>query len=129
VTRHGYRRGGFFGGYETRREEVELRALKLASMACSFQNAADPTIGSGMQQARDFRAEKTVEVVRNHEDGTCSAVVPTSRRVATLARVDARKHVDGRVTVNPMRGGWFSSQGRATAPKWRRRAMRVRVTG
>jgi hypothetical protein len=26
--------------------------------------------GSGMQQARDLRAEETVEVVRNHEDGT-----------------------------------------------------------
>ena len=26
--------------------------------------------GSGMQQARDLRAEEIVEVVRNHEDGT-----------------------------------------------------------
>jgi hypothetical protein len=25
--------------------------------------------GSGMQQARDLRAEETVEVVRNHEGG------------------------------------------------------------
>jgi len=38
-----------------------------------------------MQQAHDFRAEKFVEVVRNHEDETCSMVVPLSRRVATLA--------------------------------------------
>jgi hypothetical protein len=44
------------------------------------RNAADPTIGSGMQQARNFWTEKTVEVVQNHEDGTCSAVVPKSRR-------------------------------------------------
>jgi hypothetical protein len=28
-------------------------------------------VGSGMQQARNPSAEKAVEVVRNHEDGTC----------------------------------------------------------
>jgi hypothetical protein len=33
-------------------------------------NAANPRVGSGMQQARDLRAEEAVEVVRNHEDGT-----------------------------------------------------------
>jgi len=33
-------------------------------------NATNPRTGSGMQQARDLRAEETVEVVRNHEDGT-----------------------------------------------------------
>jgi hypothetical protein len=60
------------------------------------RNAANLRIGSGMQQARDFRAEKAVEVVRNHGDGTCSEVVPTSRRAATLVRVDARKRVDGK---------------------------------
>jgi hypothetical protein len=30
----------------------------------------EPQVGSGMQQARDLRAEEPVEVVRNHEDGT-----------------------------------------------------------
>jgi len=34
------------------------------------RNAANPMTGSGMQQARDLRAEETVEVVRNHADGT-----------------------------------------------------------
>jgi hypothetical protein len=34
------------------------------------RNAANPRIGSGMQQARDSEAEETVEVVQNHEDGT-----------------------------------------------------------
>jgi len=34
------------------------------------RNAANPMTGSGMQQARTLRAEETVEVVRNHEDGT-----------------------------------------------------------
>jgi hypothetical protein len=33
-------------------------------------NTTNPMTGSGMQQARDLRAEETVEVVRNHEDGT-----------------------------------------------------------
>jgi hypothetical protein len=42
--------------------------------------------GSGMQQARDLRAEETVEVVRNHADGT------RFRRwlFGTEARSDAR---------------------------------------
>jgi hypothetical protein len=31
---------------------------------------SEPQVGSGMQQARDLRAEEPVEVVRNHEDGT-----------------------------------------------------------
>jgi hypothetical protein len=35
-------------------------------------NATDPRVGSGMQQAREPRAEEAVEVVRNHEDGTRS---------------------------------------------------------
>jgi hypothetical protein len=33
-------------------------------------NAANLMIGSGMQQARDLRAEETIEVVKNHGDGT-----------------------------------------------------------
>jgi hypothetical protein len=39
----------------------------------SARNATNPRIGSGMQQARELRAEKTGEVVRNHEVGTGSA--------------------------------------------------------
>jgi hypothetical protein len=30
----------------------------------------EPLTGCGVQQTRDFRAEETVEVVRNHEGGT-----------------------------------------------------------
>ena len=33
-------------------------------------NTANLMTGSGMQQARDLRAEETIEVVQNHEDGT-----------------------------------------------------------
>ena len=49
-------------------------------------NAANPMTGSGMQQARDLRAEETVEVVRNHEDGTGSR----GWLLGTEARSDAR---------------------------------------
>jgi len=31
-------------------------------------------IGSGTQQARSAQEEEAVEVVRNHEDGTCGAL-------------------------------------------------------
>jgi len=49
--------------------------------------------GSGMQQARDLRAEETVEVVRNHEDGTrIPRVAPSGpKQAATSAGVDARQ--------------------------------------
>lgn len=33
-------------------------------------NAADPRAGSEMKQAHSLYPEKTVEVVRNHKDGT-----------------------------------------------------------
>jgi hypothetical protein len=33
-------------------------------------NVSNPQVVSGTQQARILRAEETVEVVRNHEDGT-----------------------------------------------------------
>jgi hypothetical protein len=33
-------------------------------------NTANLMTGSGMQQARDLRAEETIEVVKNHGDGT-----------------------------------------------------------
>jgi len=36
-------------------------------------------VGSGMQQARDLAAEKTVEVVQNHADGTGSASLAARR--------------------------------------------------
>jgi hypothetical protein len=75
-------------------------------------NAANPTIGSGMQQARDSRtprgvdlltekaAEQTGEVVRNHEVGTGLLVwlARGRRRGGDIALgVDAGEHVDGGV--------------------------------
>jgi len=49
--------------------------------------------GSGMQQARDLRAEETIEVVRNHEDGTGrqgrDSLPP--KPTATSVGVDARQ--------------------------------------
>ena len=58
MTRYGCRRGMSFEGY--RRRGKWLRP----------GNAANPRVGSGMQQARDLRAEEAVEAVRNREDGT-----------------------------------------------------------
>lgn len=42
-------------------------------------NAVNPRVGSRMQQACDLRAEKAVEVVQNHEDGTGLAGRATRR--------------------------------------------------
>jgi len=39
-------------------------------MAARARNAANPRIGSRVQQTCNLRAEETVEVVRNHADGT-----------------------------------------------------------
>jgi hypothetical protein len=59
-------------------------------------------IGSGMQQARDFRKRRTVEVVRNHEDGKVPWIgnPGTARRATVTPRVEAtrlrfRQDVDG----------------------------------
>jgi hypothetical protein len=71
VTQFCYRRGGFFEGYDPRREESAGSLKGSGANDDLTRNAANPRIGSGMQQARELRAEKTVEVVRNHEDGTC----------------------------------------------------------
>lgn len=79
VTRHGYRRGEFFEGYDASRGTVS--ALQVASAAGKQApgNVTNPTVGSGMQQARDPVAEQTVEVVQNHEDGTGSASLAARR--------------------------------------------------
>jgi hypothetical protein len=44
--------------------------VQVDSEARSAGNPADLMTGSGMQQARDLRAEETIEVVKNHGDGT-----------------------------------------------------------
>jgi hypothetical protein len=55
--------------------------LGLGSVA---RNAANPMIGSGMQQARAFRGRSSAEVVRNHEGGSCPGCgSPGTRAVAT----------------------------------------------
>ena len=53
-----------------RDEETEASLLVDVSPP-DAPNAMNPKAGSGMQQARRPGAEKAVEVVRNHEDGTC----------------------------------------------------------
>jgi len=50
----------------------------------------NPTVGSGMQQARRPGAEETVEVVRNHEDGTsgtCGRVLPMGAELSIFGSI------------------------------------------
>jgi hypothetical protein len=70
VTRHGYGRGEFFEGYDASRGKVLVFQAASAAWKRTPGNATNPRVGSGMQQARNPAAEKTVEVVQNHEDGT-----------------------------------------------------------
>jgi hypothetical protein len=60
-------------------------------------NAVNPRIGSGMQQAREVEEEKAVEVARNHEDGTRTRLVASSRRSGSDAGpgVDSPTDPDG----------------------------------
>ena len=90
-------RGEFFEGCEVRRGEC----AGSPGRACLVQarpgssvtgNTANLMIGSGMQQARILRAEETVEVVRDHADGTNREQESSgSKCAATHAGVDARQ--------------------------------------
>jgi hypothetical protein len=74
VTRHGCRRAEFFEGCETRCGESGIHATSAASAADGDggqRKRNEPLAGCGAQQTHSSFAEETVEVVRNHEDGTC----------------------------------------------------------
>jgi hypothetical protein len=63
------------------------------SGGCRCETRRTPS-GTGMQQARDSSAEQAVEVVQNHEDGTCRpGGTGRPKSVATLAGVDADEDV------------------------------------
>jgi len=112
ATQFCYQRGGFFEGCDSRREEGEGRLKGSGANDDLTRNAANPRIGSGMQQARNLRAEKTVEVVRNHEDGTCLSSA-TASHASGNARVRRRsERCRWRGIENPRRGGRFIGQGR-----------------
>jgi hypothetical protein len=67
----------------------------------------NPRIGSGMQQARTVEEEEAAEVVRNHEGGTRTRLVASSRRQGGIARpgVDSSTSpMEGRSLDNPKRG-------------------------
>jgi hypothetical protein len=53
-------------------------------------NAANPRSGTGLQHARDPRSEETVEVVRDHEDGTRLRGVATADRRTMRASASSR---------------------------------------
>ena len=102
VTWCGCGRGESFEGCENRRGEgigtpdgTWIRP-GVAREPDLSRNATNPRTGSGMQQARDLRAEEAVEVVRNHEDGTgFRGWLPRNRSTGrkACAGVDARWHV------------------------------------
>ena len=124
--------------YDCRREHPSKGRIRVAGNAACVPpiafgwssgsaagNAANPRIGSGMQQARGPRAEETVEVVQNHEGGTGFRGwhLETEARRIRRAGVDARGDVDGgangapagpiglTVRTNPTREGRATGQG------------------
>jgi hypothetical protein len=112
VTQRRCHRGEFFEG------SIASRGLPSPPHQASVWKVAggtkrgEPKIGSGMQQARDSRAEQTVVVVQNHKGGTGSSswYLGAEARRQRRVGVDARKHVDGRDcvvgrTTNPAREG------------------------
>jgi hypothetical protein len=120
-------------------------------------NAANPMTGSGMQQARDLRAEETVEVVRNHADGTGFRgwLLGTEARSnargsgRSVAAPDTRLRVAGSVEgrsapgsgsrrkprsgphrrTNPTRGGRSSTRGSSESSVGERRPEGPHVAG
>jgi len=99
-------------------------------------NAANPRVGSGMQQARGRVAEQTVEVVRNHEGGSRGrAGRPiTEDRRESVGFADAARDVDGGVTRDEPQGRRLESarerEGRpGRSESLRRRGERPRRPG
>jgi len=78
VTRCGCRRREDFEGCEPRRGERHCECPAFGPVfgrppgdrAPVHAKHDEPLSGCGVQQTRDLRAEETVEVGRNHEDGT-----------------------------------------------------------
>jgi hypothetical protein len=70
VTRCGYRRGDSSRGVKRVAGKAARSPVYGPGLGSPARNATNPRIGSGMQQARDFRKRRTVEVVRNHEGGS-----------------------------------------------------------
>jgi hypothetical protein len=106
----GGRRGMFFEGCDPRRgKDCPRSRCRLSRTGRPGNpgagNTTNPRIGSGMQQARILRAEETVEVVRNHEDGTRSGASAGPRPGPRQRgpRVDARS--GRRLCRRPSDGG------------------------
>jgi len=75
-------------------------------------NAVNPMAGSALQHVRTATKEKTVEVLRKHEDGTRMGVgmpIPKGARAASAERVTGSGlrgggTAEGRSLDNPKRG-------------------------
>jgi hypothetical protein len=69
------------------------------------RNDTNLKIGSGMKQARTVEVEQTVEVVRNHEDGTREGVATLSEGRESGREWTLRfRTMEGRSLDNPRRG-------------------------
>jgi len=94
---NGCNRVEFFEGCEQRRGKCPGTPDPTVSTGGNGRSGAGNTAnlmtGSGMQQARDLRAEETIGVVQNHEDGTRFAErdLREPKRAAMHAGVDARQ--------------------------------------
>lgn len=78
VMRHGCQRGERFEGYECAVGNVRVGPGS-SGQGRSVTETQRILFGSGMQQAHTERCAQAVEVVRNHEDGSDSRVVPAVR--------------------------------------------------
>jgi hypothetical protein len=131
VTRCGCRRGDSSRGVK-RVAGTALVALPSASAgggAGNARNAANLRVGSGMQQARTSRAWQTVEVVQDHEGGTCfpdgsgrprGGDTPWTRRARVGGEAHGESH-ERRLRPHGARAGRNRARAEREAPKGRRR--------
>jgi len=107
VMRCGCRRGGFFEGCETRRGERRPPHRPVRRAVRPTGNAANPMVGSGMQQARALRCGANRRGgAKPRGRNTSPGMVPGGPKpAATSVGVDAAEHTTEGHTTNPMRGG------------------------
>jgi len=91
-------------------------------------NAMNPMAGSGTQQARRPGAEKAVEVVRNHEDGTsgtCCRVLPKGATRSTSGSSQRERSED----IDRWKGGGWEWTRRTVTEVRKDPGYGSRITG
>jgi len=119
---NGCNRVEFFEGCEQRRGKCPGTPDQPVSTGRNGRseagNAANLMTGSGMQQARDLRAEETIEVVQNHEDGTgLRSGMLRDRSMQQCMREWTPGRVGGEVGETNPKGGGRSNPTRTTGDK------------